>query len=39
MITDFGHTHCHQPKKPAITVPPEDMALLNEFHEGAMILV
>jgi transposase len=31
--------YCHQPKKPAITVPPEDMALLNECHEGAMILV
>jgi transposase len=31
--------YCHQTKKPAITLPPEDMALLNECHEGAMILV
>jgi len=31
--------YCHQPKKPAITLLPEDMALLNECHEEAMMLV
>ncbi len=31
--------YCHQPKKPAITLSPKDMALLNACNEGAMVLV
>lgn len=30
---------CHQEKKPSITLPPEDLALLTDGSEDRMILV